>query len=112
MIDNGQPVWLIFVSGDNCASYRYYPHSGELTADPYAKVYHFGRIYLGRIARYLRWTQTPSKKNGLSNKIYAVYFCTRHHMVLTGEVFEYWMADEYDEPGCSAEFHFRRIKDH
>lgn len=111
VIDNGQPVWVILLN-EGTGGYRYYPYSGELLYDPYANVYHFGKIYFGRMARYLRWTQTPAKKNGLSNKIYSIYFCTCHHMILTGEVFEYWMMDEYDDPGCSTEFHFHRIKDH
>lgn len=111
LIDNGQPVWIIFIKGDVCPGYRYYPHSGELIFDAYAKIYHFGKIYFGRLARYLRVTQVPEEKSGLSNKVYSIYFCTRRKMTLWGEALEYWMNDDEGCPGCSTEHHwFRRIK--
>ena len=109
LVDDGKVLWRIILDNDVYAGYHYVPHSGKLVYEAYACRKPYGRIFIGRRARFSR---TRFSDRGNTHDIYSVYFCRPHTMVLLGEVDE-MQIDEGKNGIWSAtcRYYFRRYTD-
>ena len=108
LVDDGKVLWRIILDNEIYAGYHYVPHSGVLIYEAYACRKPYGRIFIGRRARFSR-TQFSDKGN--THDIYSVYFCCSRVMVLLGDVDEIQIDDgENGIWSATCRYYFRHYK--
>lgn len=99
MVDHGQPRWIIFLEGGGCYHYEPLNKEHEMVLDVSGVKPAYGKIYLVRKARILRFEEFPEPRG---NKYYSVFLCRPHTMILWREVKEFWFTQSLEEgPGCA-----------
>ena len=95
LVNHGQPRWVIFLRS---GAYLYEPlnKDHEMILDVSGVKPAYGKIYLCRKARVLRWEESE-ELNG--DKYYAVFLCRPHHMVLWRELKNTWFTQDESGPG-------------
>ena len=90
MINESKPVWVLTLESGEQWYYVLFSH--EIVQ---AENIHFGKIYIGRTARWLR---DEYEHKGNLKKLYSVFFCTSKTMFLVKESKEYWPQGLEDHP--------------
>ena len=97
MVDRN-PRWIVFLKGGGAYHYEPLNKDHEMYLDVAGIKPAYGRIYLYRKTRVLRYEETPEPKG---NKYYAVFLCRPHIMLFWREVKEWWFTQDASGPGCS-----------
>ena len=97
MVDHGQPMWMIFLVGGGAYLYEPLNKDKEMIFDVSGIRPAYGKIYLCRKARVLRYEE---KQEPSGNKYYTVFLCFQHAMFFWREVREFWFTLDKSGPGC------------